>query len=88
MELSFSVNSNEGSLGSHPAGQVTSANRETGARVAQHIGGLQPGVRMVIRAPGGNEVISRWWKRCVMEERRHQQLMSRDVRSVGPGCLK
>lgn len=54
MELSFSVNSREGSLGSHPAGQVTSANRQTGARVAQHVGGLQP------RGEDGNQ--SPWGK--------------------------
>lgn len=30
---------------------------------------------MTIRASEGNEVISSWWKRCVMEEKRHQQLI-------------
>lgn len=36
---------------------------------------------MAIRASGGNELISSWWKQCLMAERRHQQLTDQDVQS-------
>lgn len=43
MELSCSVNGREGSLGSRPAGQATSADGRQELGWPQHVGGLQPG---------------------------------------------
>lgn len=47
---------------------------EEGSGGPQHVQRDEPGLQMTIRASEGNEVISSWWKRCVMGERRHQQL--------------